>query len=573
LEGLSGFSSLPDEATRIPGAVTSACFRARFHLSDPDAVRWLVLRVDYVSGFVAFLNGREVARRGVQGDPPAPDAVATPHARYATEELNFSEDRDVLVAGTNVLAIQLHGATMPPVDLVLVAELCANFQRGPFIQNVTTQGCWLLWKTPLPATSVVEYGVTPALGQSVSDTTTTTNHAVSISGLAPDTQWFYRVRGVAGGEEAVSELYAFRTLRTTGEISFAVFGDSGSGMRPQYEVASCLATAAVDVVLHTGDLAYPNLNRGLVDTRCLSVYAPRMRGTPFFLTPGNHDLYAPDTFATYLETFQMPTNSARGTPHFYSFDHGDAHFVSLFVPTLANFVGNADYTLGPGSIQLQWLTNNLAATTKPWRIVFMHSPLFTSSLHRWNDYNANGMLDRLELQQWLLPVLSQYGVQVVFSGHDHWYERFAPVNGLHCFVTGGGGYALYGLTERDALSQYSDSRYHHLRASIAGDAMQLQAVDRFGVVFDEVVIPRVSLPQLRPSLKAARTLLLEWNAAPGYRYQLETASSPSGPFTPLDSPALPITATNYQAAFEVDLGVSVEKAVPQFFRVHVLPPP
>jgi 3',5'-cyclic AMP phosphodiesterase CpdA len=221
----------------------------------------------------------------------------------------------------------------------------------------------------------------------------------------------------------------------------------------------------------------------------------------------------------------MPTNSATGTPHFYSFDHGDVHFASLFVPTVANFADATNYTLGPGSVQLQWLTNDLSATTKPWRIVFMHSPLFTSSLHRGDDYNINGILDRLELQQWLLPVLSQHGVQVVFSGHDHCYERFAPINGVHSFVTGGGGYTLYGLWERDAFSQYFEARFHHLQVTINGDTMRVQAVDRFGVVFDEVVVPRISPPQLRPSLTTSRTLRLEWNAAPGFRYQIETANS------------------------------------------------
>jgi hypothetical protein len=571
-EGLSGFGSYGDEATYMPGVSTSACFRTRFQLSNPTEVRWLVLRVDYVSGFVAFLNGQEVARRGIQGDPPALDAVATPHSRYATEELDLSGHRDKLAAGTNVLAIQLHAATLPATDLVLVPELCANFQRGPFVQYVTAQGCLVLWKTPVPTTSVIEYGATPALGQSLLDSTLTTNHVLSLGGLPPDTDCYYRVRSAVGDESAVSPVYRFRTLRMTGEVSFAVFGDSGSGQRPQYEVASRVAAAAADLVLHTGDLTYPNLNRALVDTRCLSVYASQMRGTPFFLTPGNHDLYAPDTLATYLESFRMPTNPATGTPHFYSFDHGEVHFVSLFVPTLANFAGAAEYTLGAGSVQLRWLTNDLAATTKRWRVIFLHSPLFTSSFHRWNDYNVNGILDRLELQQWLLPVLSQHGVQVVFSGHDHWFERFAPVNGIHCYVTGGGGYALYGLTERDALSQRFESRYHHLRVSTAGQTMRIQAVDQFGVVFDETSIPRISPPVLRPSLTLPHTLRLDWNAAPGHRYQIESAASPLGPFTPWESPALPLTATNYQAAFELDLSAASANPVSQFIRVNALPP-
>ena len=143
--GFSGFSTYTTEpnieVTYLGRTnVTSVCFRARFNVPDPAEIRWLILRMDYVSGFVAFLNGREIARRGLVGTPPPFDAVSTGHARQATEDLDVSAHRDALVPGTNVLAIQLHGTTQPAADLVLVPELCANFQRGPFLQNVSTQG-------------------------------------------------------------------------------------------------------------------------------------------------------------------------------------------------------------------------------------------------------------------------------------------------------------------------------------------------------------------------------------------------------------------------------------------------
>lgn len=575
--GLSGFSTYTSEpsieATYLGRAsLTSACLRARFHVPNPAAIHWLVLRADYVSGFVAYLNGREIARRGVEGDPPPWDAVATYHARQATEELDVSAHRDALVAGTNVLTIQLHGSTLPATGLVLVPELCANFTRGPFLQNVGTQHANILWRTPVPMTTVVDFGETPALGRSLVDATLATNHIAALTGLLADTEYFYRVRSGSGTNEAVSPVYRFRTLRVGGDLSFAVVGDSGSGWMSQLQVASNLATNSVDLVLHTGDITYPTLNRAIVDTRCLSIYTPQMRSTPFFFTPGNHDLYAPDTLATYLETFRMPTNSATGTMHFYSFDHGDAHFVSLFVPSLANFAGQSAYAFQPGSVQMQWLTNDLAATSKPWRILLLHIPLFDSTWHQFDDYNGNGRPDRLELQEWLLPVAAQFGVQAIFSGHAHCYERFAPINGVHCFVSGGGGYTLYGLSQLDPLSQRFEVRFHHLVARIQLEALYLQAVDRFGTVFDTVTIPRVSPPTLRAGPVADRTLRLRWNAAPGHRYQIESATSATGPFIVLDDPALPLRATNYQGAFDLDLEALAGEGNARFFRVRVLPP-
>jgi hypothetical protein len=238
---------------------------------------------------------------------------------------------------------------------------------------------------------------------------------------------------------------------------------------------------------------------------------------------------------------------------------------------MRDFAGQSPYVLAPGSAQLQWLNNDLAATRRPWRIVFLHCPLFTSALHRADDFNYNGIADRLELQQWLLPVLTQYGVQVVLSGHDHCYERFAPTNGVHCFVTGGGGYSLYAMTQRDALSQRFEQRFHHIVANLRGESLNIQAVDRFGVVFDTATIPRVSPPVLRAGWVGDHTLRLYWNSAPGQRCQLETAATASGPFSDSNLAGWPVTATSYQTAFDLDLSGSAGQSGVQFFRVRVLP--
>ncbi len=69
-------------------------------------------------------------------------------------------------------------------------------------------------------------------------------------------------------------------------------------------------------------------------------------------------------------------------------------------------------------------------------------PLFHSGDHRFDDFNLNGVPDRLELQAWLLRLLIQFGVQVVFSSQGHSYDRLGPVQGGHFSVPGGGGYTL-----------------------------------------------------------------------------------------------------------------------------------
>ncbi|MCX7867808.1 metallophosphoesterase [Limisphaera sp. VF-2] len=547
--GPSGFGTgLGDEATVLPGTnLVSACFRTRFVLDDPAAVRWLLLRLDYHSGFVAWLNGREVARRGPVSEPPAWDELVPFRGRHATEEWDLTEARTTLVAGTNVLAIQVHAYMQPAPALALVAELRANFSRGPYVQQVEPHRAHLLWRTVVPATAVVEYGPGPDMPWRVEQPELQMAHRIWLTNLPAGAECFYRVRVRAGNDEAVSPTASFRTAPLSGPVRFAVVGDTGSGALPQLQVASCLATAAVDLVLHTGDLGYPAFTRALADLRCLSVYAPMMRRIPWYPTVGNHELYGPELLTPYWEAWSLPTNEVTGTSHFYSFDYGDAHFVSLFVPTLTPFRDHAAFSIEPGSAQWLWLSNDLARTDRPWRVVFLHSPLFHSGGHRFDDFNFNGVEDRLELQAWLLPLLTRFGVQVVFSGHDHSYERLGPVQSVHFFVSGGGGYVLYGLTERDRLSQFFQARFHHLECEVVGDELRIVARDRFGVVFDQAVVPRVAPPTLRWSGVPGPRWQLSWNSAPGQRYELLSASTPQGPWESVAT----VEAGEYQTSWPV----------------------
>lgn len=561
-EGRAGFgTNLGDEVTVLAGTnMVSACFRTRFNLDNPSTIRWLLLRIDFHSGYVAWINGREVARRGPLTDPPSWDETVPFRPRPATEEVDLSPFRDVLRAGTNILAVQIHGYLRPAPALAFNAELRAHFSRGPYIQQVGPHSAHILWRTIVPTTARVEYGIRPDPDQTLETTHLTRQHHIILSNLPPATEIYYRIRIRNEDGEAVSPTASFRTAPETGPVRFAVLGDSGSGTLPQLQVASCLATAQVDLVLHTGDLLYPAFTHALADLRLMSVYETLMRRVPWYPTPGNHDLYGPDLLQPYFDTFALPTNSATGTSHFYSFDFGHVHFVSLFIPTLAPFRNQQPYQIGPDSPQLQWLADDLARTDRPWRIVFFHSPIFHSGGHRYDDYNYNGIQDRLELQAWLLPILTRHGVQAVFSGHDHSYERLAPIRGLHAFVSGGGGYMLYGLTERDPLSQVFQARFHHLECEVNAETLLVRARDRFGIVFDTVTIPRVSPPTLFWLPGPSAPLRLAWNSAPGENYQIQAAPTPTGPWQSLQT----IRADDYETTWPVPLN-SQEQA--GFYRL------
>lgn len=497
LTGRSGFGS--GEAAAFPHSLIpyhSAYLRRQFDVADAAQVKWLTFRVDYCDGFVAYLNGREIARRNLEGAPGTP----VPFDRYATNFHYRGNPEELLVdpavtaglkPGPNVLAIQVHGVQPNYAAMCLSAELVPNFNRAPYLQNVSSNQAQIIWKTPVPTDTRVLFGPAGALTSESYDASLVTTHVATLTGLAPDTEYHYQVRSAAGVDTVEWPLSSFHTLKPAGPLKFVVIGDAGWNSLPQYEIADAVRRTEADFVLEVGDIVYPTFVGTLSDLRVFSVYQEHMSRTPWFFGLGNHDLLA--GVGHYLEAFYLPTNSvplavhaaALTSPeHYYSFDHGDAHFTMLFVPFIHQ------YQLKVGDPQYQWLVQDLAATAKPWKIVLLHVPMASSSLHRFDDMNLNGIYDMPETRDVLMPVLSRAGVQLVVAGHEHGYERFNPREGVHSITSAGGGVPLYGFTESDLASAFYWTRYNFVHVTIAGDQLMAEALGRDGSVFDRLFIQR-----------------------------------------------------------------------------------
>lgn len=199
---MSGFSSgFGSDVTYFPdmvGNYLSVYFRKSFTVTDPKQVKWLTLRLDYSDGFVAYLNGQEIARRnlaGAAGSPVPYNAGATnAHRRAEIEEINVSAFAHLLVPGTNVLAMQVHNQERFDFEFLLVPELLANFTRGPFIQNASTNSVQVIWKTFFASDTSVEYGTNASLGMTLSLPVTNNIHAVTLTNLLPGTTYYYRAK-------------------------------------------------------------------------------------------------------------------------------------------------------------------------------------------------------------------------------------------------------------------------------------------------------------------------------------------------------------------------------------------
>ena len=492
----SGFEFRDEKSPELSSRSGRVFIRRRFTIVHPQEIHALLLRVEHEEGFVAYLNGREVARQGAKGvlRGLAADLLVI-------SQIDLSRFRSLLVTGENVLALEGEQTGYSPSAFSLAAALLANFIRGPFVQNTSANGTQIIWRTLHPATTVFRYGRSQTLDLGFTNLTLRTTHVVTLRNLEPDRLYYYQAGSVMNGALITADLSQFRTFKEHGPVSFVVVGDTGQETVAQAEIAGVMRQENPDLVLHGGDIVYGGFSDLTVDMRFFNYYQPQMRTTPFFLTAGNHELITSDgradvnptnwfmTATNFQNAFYLPTNSVTGTEHFYSFDHGDAHFVALYNPWFHNYVFTNT------SDQYRWLTNDLAHSRKPWKVAFLHSPIAHSGSHALYDNNRNGILDQTEMMDLLLPVAEKYGVDMIFGSHDHNFERFAPTNGLHHVVTGGGGASLYIPVGRHPASAQFWQINHCLKVKVEGETLTLAALGTDGAAFDSMVVHRTPTPR------------------------------------------------------------------------------
>ena len=409
------------------------------------------------------------------------------------------------------------------VALLLAAPVFAQtINRGPLIQNPLglTTTMTFVWWTDVAGNSTVDYGTTLSLGQSVTvgqagscDVGSAgTCHTVTLTGLTPGTKYFYRlaVNGVTV-QAATSSIY-FTTLKASSDVAdlfFTVIGDWGQNSSGEQNVANRQNTADPQMILTVGDNFYQSGTQSEVDDG-LTRYITPFKRIPFFPALGNHDVnQTPSSWpnTAYTKTFVLGTNGNPSEPErYYSFDSSDAHFVFLDS-------NNVDST------QTAWLDNDLATTTRHWKFVFLHHTPYSC---------ASGLFSigsSLTVRNTWGPIFESRGVDIVFTGHDHIYERTTFINdfggdtlGTYYVMTGGGGATLDGaaaisggLPKRSGTTCYwvandpactggvsnagnkwcSVSTFQYTSVHVTNDTtMTLQGIDQNGAVFDTFTITK-----------------------------------------------------------------------------------
>jgi hypothetical protein len=338
--------------------------------------------------------------------------------------------------------------------------------REPYVQGVTAYSAAICWVSQHPGSGVVEYGKTPELGRKETDPRVRRRHVVALAGLDPGSTYHYRVGGV--GESSSKGSLRTASVGEDSRFRFAVVGDSGSGGKGQLAVAALLGCLEPDLVLHTGDVVYPAGQERHYDRRFFAPYRNLIKTVPLFPVLGNHDVMRGDGTA-FLENFHPTLESPLSTKRYYSFDWGNTHFVALDSELYHDDRGSDPER------QKDFLEQDLAASRKRWKVAFLHRSPYGSSRH-----GGDG-----RVREDLEPLFVKHEVDLVFSGHDHVYERTVPIRGVTYVVSGGGGRRLYPAGNGEFTAS-SVSAHHAVLVHVSGRRLLLEAVEVGGKVVDRL---------------------------------------------------------------------------------------
>ena len=250
-------------------------------------------------------------------------------------------------------------------------------------------------------------------------------------------------------------------------LKFAVLGDFGTGSKEQYQLAAQMKRAhdvfPFELVTLVGDNLYGSERPQDFQTKFEVPYKPLLdAGVKFYASLGNHDARE----QRYYKLFNMDGKL------YYSYKPSKQ--------SVRFFALESTY-LDPE--QIAWFEKELKDSNSDWKIPYFHHPPYSSGDRHGSDTRLREVLE---------PLFLKYNVSVVFTGHDHFYERTKPQKGIVYFVVGSGGQLRKGNIDKGSglTAAGNDQDQAFMAVEINGDQMWFNAVSRAGQVIDSGEITR-----------------------------------------------------------------------------------
>ena len=264
---------------------------------------------------------------------------------------------------------------------------------------------------------------------------------------------------------------------TDDSLTFAVVGDTGTGGRNQMAVAQAMVdaykTRPYPVVVHVGDISYYGSAADRWDEVVEEPYASlSAAGVEFEVAIGNHELeeeVSPEANQEIVAILERIGEAG----HFYSQVYGPVEFFIIDSSTPL-ITGNA------AEDQLEWLEGALAASTAKWKIAVQHHPPYGSGPKRGSN---------IPVREAVEPLYVEYGVDLVLTGHDHFYERTTPQKGIVYVITGAGA-KVSDIGEDADFTAFAREGLQFMIIEVDGNTLRGEALDEDNVVFDNFVITK-----------------------------------------------------------------------------------
>lgn len=404
----------------------------------------------------------------------------------------FDRDTQVPMRGA-LFEAKVYGRVLADQEIMLTALRNSNliawqppaeekptFLVKPMLQFGTLDSMTIVCETSTPTKIEVVYGMNALFGKKESTANFASISEVTIRGLEPNTRYFYRVDGVdEKGQTIRSEVKSFQTAITPDRAwAFAIIGDTQRNPAVTKKCAQGAFACRPNFLLHCGDVVDDGFAKNQWLKDLFEPCSELLSQIPMFPVIGNHEKDS----HWYYDYFALPKPE-----YYYTFHFGNAQFFML----------DTNRPMKPGSDQYVWLEKELAASKATWKIAAHHHPCFSSDEDDYGDhvkglpipgygYGDSNAKNAIALYE-------KYGVDIVFNGHIHVYERTWPIlnmsinlkKGVRYITSGGGGGHLESpAPQRTWFSLHVNKAYHYCHTVVFDRTMVFKAYDIEGRLFD-----------------------------------------------------------------------------------------
>lgn len=355
-----------------------------------------------------------------------------------------------------------------------------QFLVQPYLQFGTTDSMTILCETSRPTKMEVQYAETQPLRLTAATEQPALISELTLRELKPHTRYFYRVVCVdEGGAELQSDIFSFQTAPPADRPwAFAIIGDTQRNPEVTRRCAEGAFALRPNFLLHCGDVVDDGFAKNQWLKDLFEPCSKLMAHVPTFPVIGNHERDS----HWYYDYFSMPKPE-----YWYTFHYGNAQFFML----------DTNRPLDPGTEQFQWLERELSQSKAAWKFAAHHHPCFSSDEDDYGDHLQGTTREPFTFgdpnAQHAVPLYEKYGIDIVFNGHIHVYERTWPIRemkidpkrGVRYITSGGGGGGLETpAPQRTWFSLHVNRAHHFCQVAVHDRTMVFQAYDIEGRMFD-----------------------------------------------------------------------------------------